>query len=310
MAAVNPRNLEAEEAADPSVQDRGDEDLGKARVAMIALWLSTSRYLRRYLSQFFFELLPFLQDDHRYLQDDTGLLSGSRKMLTGKVQRELGPILDTMDVQFRARIRRMVERAARAQFRHLALRGVKGPTDEVLTRVIDDAVLGLDREFPPGSGVTYMDRIRRINVEHQRTLTTILNRTYSEEAREKVIYDIRTSLTYTRPGRTPVPGGSASKKAMGLFTAEQARLVNEVEMAVIRESGVRLAYWRLSPTHPWYGGSEICEVLASVQDPEVSRYLSKTPGGSGVGLEGLHFVSEWPHYPHPYCRCFPEPVIL
>jgi hypothetical protein len=311
MAAINPRNPAAWETADPSIQNRGDKELSETRKVLLAAWLANSRYLRKFLSEFYFELFPMLNEEHRYLKDGTGLLTSSRKTMTIKVQRELGPVFRQMNFEFRSRIRRMLNRAAKSQVNYLRARGVASPAEDVLTRIVDNAVLGLDRDFPPGSGITYMNRMERINAEHQRTISNILNRSYGDKAQSKIIADTRTSLTFTKPGRTPVIGGSASKKAIGLFTAEQARLTNEVEVGILRAVGIRLAYWRLSPSHPWYGGNEICEVLASNQDPGIARNLSLMPGGgAGIVLEGLYRVSEWPHYPHPYCRCFPEPVIL
>lgn len=311
MAAINQRNTAAWEPADESIRDRGDKELGAARVAMIGAWLANSRYLRKFLAEYYFKLSPYLQQEERYTKDGTSLLASSRKLLTTKVQRELGQVLGYMDAEFRSRVRRMVIRAATSQIRYLRAKGVVTPEKATIERLIENTVLGLERDFPAGTGVTYMNRLERINAEHQRHLTNILNRTYRQDAKEKIVADSRSSLMYTRPGRTPVVGGSASKKAMGLFTAEQARLVNEVEVGILKESGIHLAYWRLSPTHPWYGGKEICEVLASVQDPDISRQLHLLPGGgAGVTLEGLHQVSDWPSYPHPYCRCFPEPVIL
>lgn len=310
MAAINQRNPAAWEAADPSIQNQGDAELSKTRLALMAAWLSNARYLRKYLSEFYFELYPILNEEQRYLKDGTGLLTSSRKSLTRKVQRDLAPVLRQMDFEFRNRLRRMISRAARAQVNFLRARGFPVPEKAVVDRIVENSILGLDRDFPPGSGVSYVNRLERINSEHQRSLTNILNRTYRDDARTQVTSGVRTSLTFTRPGRTPIPGGSASKKAIGLFAGEQARLTNELEVEILRASGVRAAYWRLSATHPWYGGNEICEVLASVTDPDLERQLVLLPGGRGIPTQGLHQLSNWPHYPHPYCRCYPEPVLL
>lgn len=311
MAVLNPRNPSSWETASPDIQNQGDKELGEARLTLMAAWLSNSRYLRKFLSEFYFELYPILNEERRYLKDGTGLLTSSRKSLTAKVQRDLAPVLRQMDFEFRRRLRRMISRAATYQTNYLRSKGFPVPGIEAVNRLVENTVLSLDRDFPLGSGVTYMNRLERINAEHQTSLTTILNRTYGEDAKKKIIGDTRTTLTFMRPGRTPIAGGSASKKAVGLFTAEQARLTNEVEVGILREAGLRVAYWRLSPTHPWYGGREICEVLASMTDPDLEYQLSLLPGRrSRIPTEGLHQLSDWPIYPHPYCRCYPEPVLI
>ena len=179
-----------------------------------------------------------------------------------------------------------------------------------LKAIVENALLAIDSDFPVGSGVTYLKRLQRIQVEHQGTLTKIINGTYREPAKEKITSGVRATLTHYRFGRTPIAGGSATKKTMGLFVAEQARITNAVETEIMKASGIGLAYWRLSPAHPWYGGNEICEVLAANEDPDIARYLAQTPdGGAGILLEGLHQLSDWPSYPHPWCKCYAEPLI-
>lgn len=238
------------------------------------------------------------------------MVSSSRKMLTKKVQRELGPILSHMDADFRTRLRAAIERAARAQVVYLRAQGIVTPVKANLDSIVENALLAIDRDFPPGTGVTYMNRLERINADHQQTLSKILNGTYRHKAEEEITSGVRTTLTHHRFGRTPIAGGSATKKTMGLFVAEQARITNDVETEIMRASGIELAYWRLSPAHPWYGGSEICEVLAAYENPDIDRYLNQNPETrSGISLSGLHRISDWPAYPHPWCKCYAEPLI-
>ena len=82
-------------------------------------------------------------------------------------------------------------------------------------------------------------------------------------------------------------------------------------MALMDKAGIQFAYWRLSPAHPWYGGAEICEKLAVNTGPGVQEALQdKGHDPASVNQRGLYLTSNYPHIPHPNCRCFQEPLFL
>jgi hypothetical protein len=92
-----------------------------------------------------------------------------------------------------------------------------------------------------------------------------------------------------------------------MMIAEETRLSNEVERRTLLAAGVSFAYWRLNPVHRWYGGKEICEFYSSWQYPTTQRMLARNP--DVLDTAGLFPLTEYPMYPHPYCKCFPEPYV-
>ena len=297
--------------ANREIVNAGDSELAAARLVLLAAWIRDARRIRSHLRVFYDSLLSFLEIDSRYDVEDTALLSAQSDRAIEKIRRELGPTMQAIDNDVRASVRRSVWRASKAQEKHLARLGVPLPTQAEIEIIRQEALLGLERDFPRGSGITYSDRLLRIEDQHADQLARMTSAKYSEGAKDRIIRETKDGVLFSRNARTPVGGGSLSKKAMRLLVAEETRLANEVELGLLRTSKIEFAHWRLCPTHKWYGGSEVCEVLASHEDPTIADQLARTPGGgAGVGLSGLFRVDEWPMYPHPFCKCFPEAVVL
>lgn len=297
--------------ADRSVVDKGNPELAAARMVLFAAWIRDARRIRSHLRVFYDSLYEFLQKDSRFNQEGTALLSAQADQISGKIRRELSPIMSVIDGDIRDSVRRAVWRASRAQLKHLEKIGAVLPTKQEIELVREEALLGLERDFPRGTGRTYSDRLMLIEDQHKAQLTSMTSRKYPENAQSQMIRDTKTGLLFSRNARTPVGGGSMSKKMMRLLVAEETRLSNEVELGILNKSSISVAYWRLSPAHKWYGGSEVCEVMASQEDATLGRQLSRLPGGApSVSLSGLYRTSDWPSYPHPFCKCFPEAVNL
>ncbi len=290
-------------------QTIGDDDLRAARVALIALWLKDARRIRKHYQVFYDSFLKFLEDDIRFDAKDTRLLSNQLDQAYGKVSRGMAKIIVEVDQEFRQSVKKAIWRASRVQMQHLSKKGVKLPSELEIQALRDDVLLSLDRDFPRGSGITYADRVKRIHAKHQDQLNKLLAGTHTEGAQRKIIKDVETALLHTKPQRTPVAGGSISKDMMRLIASEETRLSNEVELRVLRTSGIDLAHWRLSGSHPWYGGQEICELHATRVNMSL-QYELRLMNAGDVALEGLYRLGDWPSYPHPWCRCFPEAVLL
>lgn len=289
-------------------QTVGDDDLRAARVALIALWMRDAKRIRKHYVVFYDSLLKFLKEEYRFDTKDTRMLSTSVEQLERKIAKSFPIVMQQADEAFRQNVKKAIWRASRVQVQYLAKKGATVPSEAELQFLRDDVLLSLDREFPVGSGITYRNRMARMHAKHQEQLLKIGSSTHIDDAQKRIITDVETALLHVKPQRTPVAGGSLSKDMMRLVASEETRLSNEIELRVLRSSGIELAHWRLSASHPWYGGQEICELHASQVNIGLEYTLRDTEF-SDVPLEGLYRLSQWPSYPHPWCRCFPEAVL-
>lgn len=210
-------------------------------------------------------------------------------------------------------IRRVMIRAARSQKKYLRANGFSPPTEEEIELVAQDLLRKIREEFPRGTGLSTVDRLGRARTLHLEQTKKLLAKTYrdSSDRRGRFAREVKAGLAYSKPGRAPVAGGSATKRVQRLLVAEEMRLANLMEIGVVKMSGVNLSYWRLNGRHQWQGGKEICEIHATHTGEGVLKELKKkgVPPGEAP-IEGLHLVSRWPDYPHPFCGCYPEPFLL
>ena len=98
----------------------------------------------------------------------------------------------------------------------------------------------------------------------------------------------------------------ASRGLARLNRTEQSRAIHMATVSRLKSVGVGLAYWRLSPFHKDYGGSEVCEVLAASTGPDVNAELNKL--GSSISTVGLYTLDKFPTVPHANCMCSIDPV--
>jgi hypothetical protein len=202
-----------------------------------------------------------------------------------------------------------VKRAQRGQVRHLKDMGIRIPTVQVRRDIRNEVMNMLDEEFPPGSGQTFRTRLTALQQSRKAQLRSILRQSRQRGDISTVVQrDINNALTHSKAGaKTPVRGGSAFKQARRLLVAEETRIANRVEIMTLDAAGVQYSYWRLNPSHRWYGGTETCEHLAANTGPGVQEALIAEEKKVGrVDTNGLYLLQEYPDYPHPYCRCFPE----
>jgi len=208
-------------------------------------------------------------------------------------------------------IRKAVFRASRSHEKFLDKAGFPRLSAQQMSKLRQETLNKLYEEFPVGSGQTLNTRLANFEQKHITQIKGFVSEV-SPGGMGAVKAKLRKSLTHTAPGRVFLPGGSASKDAQRLLVAEEARMANAVEVGLMRAHGMGFSYWRLDPSHKWYGGGEICEILAYEVDFQIINQLELAgiEGSMGVKLEGLHSLDAWPSFPHPHCRCHPEPLIL
>lgn len=304
------------------VIDAGDALLAEERGRLFQGWVGESRELRSYLRSAEQELAQrvrrartaptgLLRSEGGFVRDGSRLTAAGRRSMNAAVTREMRRAFEEMDGLIEDRIRRAVRRSQRVQLRHLERLGLSPPSRAMQQRIEAMTLDFLDREFPAGSGMTYRRRLQRIHDLRRQQVLGVVNRTYAPgKGPDAMTRDLGRSLTFNQPG-TPIQGGSAFKQMRRLMVAEETRLANATELATLRASGVSLAYWRLSPAHKWYGGKEICEVLASQEDPAVrSLFITLGISQRGIDFDGLYLMSNFPSYPHPFCKCSPEAYVL
>jgi len=283
-----------------------DRELAKARELLFRSWVRESAELNRPIRNLAGELVSQIESSTSL--DGTRILARERQKLERLTRRTIDRAVDRMTRDIERDVSRAVARAQRAQLAHIESLGLRR-IDSRLRSVIHDAVMEeLDREFPPGSGKSFRSRMRALGTKHKSQVRRFLSGNYSAgNAAERITRDVKAGLAFSGKGRTPVKGGSMIRQSRRIMVSEETRLANEVERRTLQASGVAFAYWRLNPAHKWYGGREICEHFASRIVPETQQELDRLGiRVSASELEGLHLVADWPQYPHPYCKCYPE----
>jgi len=287
------------------VQTRGDSQLNEARDALFRAFTRESSALISNLHRATNEILSEI-DNAPFTVDGRKLTEEGRSLVSTRINQELRQAFISIEEEIEDKVGRAIRRAQRSQETYLERYGISrlSPAQRIEIQEITSRLM--NEEFPPGSGLNFRDRLNRLETHHRRQLQQFVRRTYIDgDAIDKIAQDVRNGLVYRGPGNTPVTGGSAFRQVRRVLVAEETRLANQIEIETIQSSGVKYAYWRLSASHKWYGGKEICEYYASRILPSVQTKL----GRLGVGdteLQGLHEVGRWPQYPHPFCRCYPE----
>jgi len=294
--------------AKPGMVLKGDPELAEARAVLFRAQVRESQALRRIMDG----AVKKIEDSagaQPVTVDDTRMLKASERSATKAAEKGIRDAFVEADHEVEAGVRRSISRATRAQVAHLEKLGIRPPTPEQIRRIRESVANLMNEEFPPGSGMTYSMRMELNRREHTRQIKGVLRQKYPDGgASQRIARDVKVGLTDTRSVRTPLRGGSASKKLRRIIVAEETRLANRAEVAIMRVSGVAFAYWRLNPTHPWYGGREVCEWYASRTDSatvDILATLGITLPASA--LQGLYRLDNYPDYPHPFCKCYPEP---
>jgi hypothetical protein len=230
--------------------------------------------------------------------------SGSLRKMAGRV---VADSINKADIAITNAVESSVDRGLSAQARYLKKLGLDPISSTEMAKIKDTSMVMWRREFPPGSGMNYHKRLLAIGAHHKKQIVDATGIASSRKMAPEMIKR-RVSRGLFGTGRVGVSGGSLSNKLQRLMVAEETRMANFAEIRFLSSSGIDLAYWRLDPSHKWYGGTEICEHLASVINPVVRDSLEYVGIHlSDAELMGLHPLEGWPAYPHPYCKCHPEP---
>lgn len=288
-----------------------DSLLIKAKDLLFRSWIRESGSLRNQFkvlnSSIQSKLVP-----GAFTGDGGRMYKAQADRLERAIRRDMRAAFDAADREIQLAVERAASRAALYQKKFLDASGVPILGSKELQLLQKEAVKMLGEEFPKGSGLTYRDRLKAIQMRHEREMVASIRKSYRNgNAQGAIRREMSLRLTNNSVGvRTPVSGGSVSKQVSRMMVAEEARISQETEKKILEAHDIEFAYWRLSPDHKWEG-SEICEVLASTVGQGVRAALSRSTSTSTstVILEGLYLVSEWPDYPHPYCKCHMEPVV-
>ena len=166
----------------------------------------------------------------------------------------------------------------------------------------------LKEEFPIKSGVNASIRLKNQTLSMRQKIIEQSKKYIQTKDIAQIRKNIRMALISESPGATPIKGGSSLKQMNRIFVAEQTRKVNDAVREGMKKSGEIFVYWRIDPSHPWYGGNEICEVLANQSSgTTVNKLRDLGISTSSVDLSGLYHISDLPEYPHPFCRCHQMP---
>lgn len=197
-------------------------------------------------------------------------------------------------------------REMRAQMDVLRRMGVPLPSKSEMTALANQATNTVMNDPFPGTDKSLNDRLTREAGRARGRYEQYIN-AQSNKERARAMDHLRRGLHDPMPGRTRVDGGSVGKALARIQRTEQRRALQEANTELARKVGFEFMYYKLSPNHRWYGGGEVCEVLAVTTGPGVVdrlRQLGADPGQ--VDLQGLFLRDQFPQVPHPNCMCMQE----
>lgn len=285
------------------VAQRGVKSLPPYRGTMVRSWARDGVKIQKQLAAMTEELVSLI-DVAELSFDGRSLASQSLRQVELLAQRMANPTFARVGALIESKISEAVNRAQKAQLEHMSNIGVALSKAEA-TSIREDALRRLyTEEFPRGSGATFEKRMRSLQSQYVMQVSDLASHTTQKDVIGKIQRDL---IAATDLGPANVRGGSVAKRARRLLAAEEARIANFVEVTTAARAGLSFAYWRLAPDHKWYGGQEVCEVLASEVDADVVRAM-ESAGIPSVqyDLEGLKLLSRWPDHPHPFCKCYVE----
>ena len=237
----------------------------------------------------------------------TGSLNASAKRrLTIIAKREILEVTRRTTNAMKHEFSSAAKRELRAQMRRLALQGVPpidvGKLKSLANQAADNS---LNTNYPG----TQENTLKRINRLSQVTLGRYKNyiNAPNPEARIKAMDDLRRGLHDTTRSARGIPGGSVSKSLQRVSRTEQSRAMREVNLGLGSMLALSFAYWRLSSSHPNYGGNEVCDLLAGNTGPGVENELERIGADMGIiDTAGLYLINDFPEIPHPNCLCGQE----
>lgn len=283
----------------------GNQILSLERQRMINEWVRGSQQMRRSLI-----------DVQRAVADGISNLNlDGKSKLTKKqisdVMKQVAvamiPALEDAKKVLNHRIDIAIRRSVRAYNLMFGLNGLAQLNPSEIATLVDSVLKQLSAEFPAESGLTYEKRLDRAADRHYKQVRRIISRSSPDQIDvEDMMHDVYVGLR--KIGPTGIQDGSLANKYQSILAAEEARVTTLVGLSAMAARDLEFAYWRLSPNHPWYGGGEICElhassIFAGPMDDLIAANLQD------VDTTGLYHIDGYPDFPHPWCRCYPEPLI-
>ena len=175
-----------------------------------------------------------------------------------------------------------------------------------LTTIAKGAIENQYSHVYPGTDLTGFQRLHLLATETRKRYEALVWATGDEA--KKAAGKLRKQLHDPTPGRARVAGGSISKALQRINRSEQSRGMRNAGLAISSKFGAKLVYWRLSAAHRYYGGNEVCEMIAVGTGTGVEGAALRA-GLVGADLTGLYLIDSFPHIPHPHCMCVPEPKL-
>jgi len=220
-----------------------------------------------------------------------------------QIRGAMGKVQESM----KSNIALAVQRDLRAQSEVLAKLGIPKQTDAKLAQLSATATNNAMNNPFPGTQTTTKDRLAREAGKAKLRYDRVIKSKLGEDSTKAMDY-MRRGLHDPKPGHTRVDGGSVGKSLQRINRTEQARAAREANLALYKELGVAFSYWRLSSSHAWHSGHEVCEILASGTGAGVIAKLAEFDVDlSDVDISGMYLVVEYPSLPHPHCMCYQEP---
>lgn len=166
-----------------------------------------------------------------------------------------------------------------------------------------DTVAAEDARF---HGATARQRVQRIGKEQISRVAGVLDASRGNARDREHLLEHGAAPV----GGPRTPGGSMLKSLTRVLVGEAFRKAAEVDAAVMSVAGVGFAYRRLSADHEFLAKIEICEELNVDVYPGIRELLRAEGIDPGdVDLRGLYPINDLPDFPHPFCRCFLEPLV-
>lgn len=306
MADLSGQIVEGAKKADPRLVGSGHPDVDAHRTRMLKRSINRKSFIKKALRP--------LDEAMAKSFEGVSILDGRVDAVTRKdVYKTL---IDKSDDAFgRAErlittdLRRSMVESMRMQNAILRREGMPTLPESRIREVVQAQMrAAMDEEFPPGSGASLRTRFVKYRRDLDNKVNHVLERRYGPRTNADMVKGYLRSAVVGEQPRIYVPGGSTLKTLQRTMIAEQTRKANDAGLQCLGELGVAFARWNLSVHHPWYGGREICEVLAS-QVPDITLATLRRHGvnPSGLDLHGVYPLANWPSYPHPFCKCHPTP---
>ena len=209
------------------------------------------------------------------------------------IDRTVHGLGDESRERYQSHMRSMLRRIAREVAGHLRTRGFDIRTKQAIA-IAEDAWSSL---LPQ---VEY--RVRTLDLRFFTALSKRVQVWDSSSA--SGIMD----MLMTGVGGAEVPGGSLLRMAQKILVSDFLSAAQTVRHRVYSNTGIGWAWWRLSRAHGVHGRLEACEELATARFSEVRLLNLGAPAGADPS--GLYPLSHFPELPHPFCRCWSEPVVI